>query len=170
MRKLLFGISLLTLLTGCCITDKSTVTLESEIATPISTAAWTNEVRTVDFINEKVTEEVIEDIHTTTYRVTAYCSCEQCCGKWASNRPLDSNGLPIVYGASGDVLIEEVSCASPLPFNTEIDLLGHGTVVVHDRTADWIVEKHGGNIIDLYFSDHQKALEWGVRYMEGVIK
>ena len=63
-----------------------------------------------------------------------------------------------------------VSVASPLPFGTEIELDGVGIVVVHDRTAQWIVDKHGQYIVDLYFNDHQKALDFGVKYLEGVIK
>jgi 3D (Asp-Asp-Asp) domain-containing protein len=117
---------------------------------------------------DTTTTDVVIERHV--FRVTAYCSCAKCCGKWANNRPLDSNGNPIVIGASGDVLIPMVSVASPLPFGTEIDLQGVGTVVVHDRTAQWIVDKHGQYIVDLYFNDHQKALDFGVRYLEGEIK
>jgi 3D (Asp-Asp-Asp) domain-containing protein len=117
---------------------------------------------------DTTTTDVVTERHV--FRVTAYCSCAKCCGKWANNRPLDSNGNPIVIGASGDVLIPMVSVASPLPFGTEIDLQGVGTVVVHDRTAQWIVDKHGQYIVDLYFNDHQKALDFGVRYLEGEIK
>ena len=43
--------------------------------------------------------------------LTAYCSCEKCCGKWALDRPLDENGEQIVYGASGARLIEGISVA-----------------------------------------------------------
>ena len=114
------------------------------------------------------TTDVVLEKHT--FRVTAYCSCVKCCGKWAYNRPLDENGNPIVIGASGGVLIPMVSVASPLPFGTEIELDGIGTVVVHDRTAQWIVDKHGQYILDLYFNDHQKALEFGVKQLEGAIK
>jgi 3D (Asp-Asp-Asp) domain-containing protein len=117
---------------------------------------------------DTTTTDVVIERHV--FRVTAYCSCAKCCGKWANNRPLDSNGNPIVIGASGDVLIPMVSVASPLPFGTEIDLQGVGTVVVQDRTAQWIVDKHGQYIVDLYFNDHQKALDFGVRYLEGEIK
>lgn len=128
-------------------------TKELEVAEPINIGNAT--------INETTT--------TTTYRVSAYCSCEICCGKWALNRPLDSNGLPIVNGASGDVLIKGVSVASPLPFGTKIALEDYGTVIVHDRTASEIVDKYGRNILDLYFNNHQEAKNWGVRYIEGVI-
>ena len=64
------------------------------------------------------------------FRITAYCSCEICCGKWAENRP---DG--IVYGASGEELVAGVSCASPLPFGTVVEIEGVGTYIVQDRTS-----------------------------------
>lgn len=121
-------------------------------------------------IVEEVEEiEEIEEVEKIIYRVTAYCACEKCCGKWALNRPLDENGNPIVYGAAGEVLISGVSVASPLPFGTQIELDGYGTVMVHDRTSKWVVEKYGENIIDIYFDSHEEAWNWGCQYIEGVI-
>lgn len=124
-------------------------------------------------IESSQTTEIVEALNppptTTTFRVTAYCSCEKCCGKWAKNRPKDENGNPIVRGASGKVLIPKVSVASPLPFGTQIELEGVGTVVVHDRTAKWVVDKYGQNILDLYFDNHKDAIQWGVKNVEGVI-
>ena len=125
-------------------------------------------------INEPVvtetttTTDVVLEKHT--FRVTAYCSCVKCCGKWAYNRKLDENGNQIVKGASGERLIPLVSVASPLPFGTEIELDGVGTVVVHDRTAKWIVDKYGQYILDLYLDNHSEAWDFGVKYIEGVIK
>lgn len=118
-----------------------------------------------------IVEEVeeIEEIENIIYRVTAYCACEKCCGKWALNRPLDEHGNPIVYGAAGEVLTSGVSVASPLPFGTQIELDGYGIVVVQDRTAKWVVEKYGENIIDIYFDSHEEAWNWGCQYIEGVI-
>lgn len=113
-----------------------------------------------------VTKEAVE---TTTFRVTAYCACEKCCGAWAFNRPTDNNGVPLVYGAYGELLTPHVSCASPLPFGTEIELDGLGTVVVEDKTAQWVVDKYGENIIDIYFDNHEDAKNFGCRYVEGVI-
>lgn len=118
---------------------------------------------------EKVVE-LIEDIpEVTTFRVTAYCACEKCCGVWAKNRPLNENGEEIVLGAAGVELQHNVSVASPLPFNTQIDLGEFGIVVVHDRTAEWVVEKHGENIVDIYMADHEAAWNFGVQYLEGVV-
>lgn len=113
--------------------------------------------------------EISEPKDIRTFRVTAYCSCKKCCGKWSLNRPVDENGNEIVYGAACEVLTSGVSCASPLPFGTNIELSGYGTVIVQDRTADWVVAEHGENIIDIYFSDHETAAQWEVKKMEGEV-
>lgn len=99
------------------------------------------------------------------FRITAYCSCEICCGKWAENRP---DG--IVYGASGEELVAGVSCASPLPFGTVLEVEGVGTYIVQDRTASWVVDKYGENLVDIYFDDHQAALEFGLQYHDVYMK
>ena len=93
------------------------------------------------------------------FRVTAYCACEKCCGKWALNRP---NG--IVYGAAGVELEAGVSCASPLPFGTVIEINGLGEYIVQDRIAQWVVDKYGENLIDIYFDDHEAAKQFGLQY------
>jgi 3D (Asp-Asp-Asp) domain-containing protein len=95
------------------------------------------------------------------FRITAYCSCKKCCGKWADNRP---NG--IVYGASGAELVAGVSVASPLPFGTEIYIDGLGDYVVQDRLAKWVVEKYGENLIDVYFDNHEEACQFGLKYLD----
>lgn len=130
--------------------------IEDEVWQELPVAEESSEVSTIE-------EE------TTEFRVTAYCACEICCGQWALNRPVDEFGKPIVIGAANKPLTTGVSCASPLPFGTEVDLDGYGTVVVEDRTAKWVVEKHGQNIIDIYFDDHETARQFGLQYIEGVI-
>ena len=62
-----------------------------------------------------------EPVLLGSFRITAYCSCEKCCGEWAKNRP---NG--IVYGAAGVELKAGVSCASPLPLGTAEEVEGLG--------------------------------------------
>lgn len=87
-------------------------------------------------------------------RVTAYCSCSKCCGEYAKNRPVDSDGLEIVKGASGERLQPLVSCASSLPFGTELyipDLDMH--LVVQDRAAKWIDKRYDGYYVDIYIDD-----------------
>lgn len=94
------------------------------------------------------------------YTVTAYCSCEKCCGKWALNRPGGK-----VYGASGNELTPNLSVASPLPFGTEIYIDGQ-KYIVQDRTAGWVAERYNGRIIDLYMSTHAEAKKWGKQIKE----
>lgn len=93
-------------------------------------------------------------------RITSYCSCERCCGQWASNRPLDENGDPIVYGASGNVLTPGVSVACSLPYGTEIKIDGlPGTYIVEDRTAEWIQDKYSGMTVDIYMDSHEACYD-----------
>ena len=69
---------------------------------------------------EKPTERYIS---LGEFMVTAYCSCEECCGYWATVRPLDENGEPIVYTANQSIAEQGVTVAadtSVLPFGTEI--------------------------------------------------
>lgn len=109
--------------------------------------------------------EPAPEVEWVTYRVTAYCACEICCGEWAKNRP---DG--IVYGAAGVPLEQGVSCASPLPFGTEVEIEGLGTYVVQDRIASWVVDKYGENLIDIYFSDHEAACAFGLQYLNVCVK
>ena len=104
-------------------------------------------------------QETPEPVLLGTYRITAYCSCEKCCGEWAKNRP---DG--IVYGASSEELVAGVSCASPLPFGTVVEIEGLGTYIVQDRIASWVAEKYDNKVIDIYFDSHEAACEFGLKY------
>lgn len=154
MHKIVTILLMLTLITGCASEEEITYEPKQELKQSVVAV---------------IHPEDVEEPEPTTYRVTAYCSCAKCCGKWALNRPVDENGEEIIRGASGERLIPSVSAASPLPFGTKIKLDGFGTVEVVDRTAQWIVEKHGENVVDIYFNDHQVAWDFGTKYLEGVI-
>ena len=83
-----------------------------------------------------------------TFTVTAYCRCETCTGKWAK------------YGktANGQTPVEGVTAAAPrrIPFGTILKIEGLGTRVVQDRLS-----KKYDSRIDIYFSSHKKALQFG---------
>ena len=95
------------------------------------------------------------------YKLTSYCACEKCCGYWATIRPLDENGEPIVYTASGAVARQGVTVAA------DINVLPFGTVLLIGG-EEFTVQDVGGAVqgkhIDIYFEDHQAAREFGVRY------
>lgn len=110
---------------------------------------------------EIVVGEIVKEpelISLCEFKVTAYCSCEKCCGRWSQNRP---NG--IVYGASGEVLIPHVSIA------TDTSVIPYGTTVIINGN-EYVSHDCGGaikdNRIDIYMSSHEEALEWGVQYLE----
>ena len=108
---------------------------------------------------EIIVEEPVRRLHGSC-RITAFCACSVCCGEWANNRPLDENGDPIVYGASGKELTPGVSVACSLPYGTEIQIDGlPGTYVVEDRTAEWIQDKYNGMTVDIYMPTHEACYD-----------
>lgn len=117
--------------------------------------------QTVTPAPEVTVEPDPDPVYLGKCKVMAYCACEICCGKWAKNRP---DG--IVYGASGEELVAGVSCASPLPFGTVLEIDGVGTYIVQDRPPAWVVDKYGDNLVDIYLDDHQAALEFGIQYQD----
>lgn len=117
------------------------------------------EVESIEISEEEVFAE-LEYVELGTYRVTAYCACEICCGEWALNRP---DG--IVYGAAMIELQSGISCASPLPFGTVLEIENYGQVVVHDRIAQWVLDKHGYNCVDIYFDSHEMATAFAMQFL-----
>lgn len=108
---------------------------------------------------EIIVEEPMRRLHGSC-RITAFCACSVCCGEWANNRPLDENGEPIVYGASGKELTPGVSVACSLPYGTKLEIDGlPGTYVVEDRTAEWIQDKYNGMTVDIYMPTHEACYE-----------
>ena len=102
-----------------------------------------------------------EPVLLGSFRITAYCSCEKCCGE----RP---NG--IVYGAAGVELKAGVSCASPLPLGTVVEVEGLGEYIVQDRPAQWVIDKYGENQIDIYFDNHEAASAFGLKQLNVYLK
>lgn len=109
-----------------------------------------------------VTEQP-EYISLGEFKLTAYCGCSKCCGKWGENRPVDEYGKTIVKTAGGYRAVEGVTVAadiSILPYGTKVIINGH-EYTVQDRGG--VIN---GNKIDIYFESHQAALEFGVQYAE----
>lgn len=133
---------------------KIPVTRESVISEIISNV--------INMINNEEAEPEEEDFNGELYRITYYCGCKQCCGKWSTEPP--------IVGAYGRELIDGYSCACPLPNGTEIEIEGYGVVRVDDTTSKKIVEKYNGKIIDIYVTDHKNKPEGIKDYMEIRIK
>ena len=108
----------------------------------------------IDVVNAEEVAPVVyepEKENLGVYKLTAYCACRKCCGK--------TDGIT----ASGVKAVQGVTIAADtriLPFGTEVIIDGH----------EYIVQDRGGaikgNRIDVYFDNHQDALNFGVKYKE----
>ncbi|MFC1497635.1 3D domain-containing protein [Verrucomicrobiota bacterium] len=101
-----------------------------------------------------------------TLVVTGYCKCGKCCG-WRRTwygRPVYSGGpnkgkrKSVGVTASGvDAKHGTIAADTSIyPFGTIMYVDGYGYGRVEDRGGDI-----KGDHIDLFFSSHKKALEWG---------
>lgn len=83
-----------------------------------------------------------------TFTATAYCGCTKCCGKSTGKT---ASGTMATQGRT-------VAMPSSYKFGTKIEIQGMGSYIVEDR---------GGaikdNRIDIFFSNHQSALNFGKR-------
>lgn len=130
------------------------------ISKTIETEKTTEDKRIIEIETDKEsdTNQVIKPVSLGNFKLTAYCSCSLCCGKWAYNRP---NG--VVYGAIGEELKEGYSIAvdpTVIPYRTEVIINGH---IYKAQDCGGAIK---GNRIDIYFEDHQAALNFGVKYAE----
>jgi len=93
-----------------------------------------------------------------TFWITAYCPCPICCGEYSNmDNPTTASGAPAVEG---------VTCAAPsnFEFGTELIVDGH-TYTVQDRGG-----AINGNHLDIYFSNHQAALNFATGYYDVYVK
>ena len=87
------------------------------------------------------------------FKCTAYCKCRKCCGKWSAIGKTASGTIP----TQGRTIAVDKSVIS-LGTNVIID--------GHQYTAEDTGKAIKGNRIDIYFDNHQEALEFGVQYKE----
>ncbi len=93
---------------------------------------------------------------TIQMRVTAYCPCQKCCGKYSDG--VTAAGHKIRPGDAFVAADREYS------FGTEMVIAGYKNgqpVKVLDRGG--VIR---GNRLDVFFDSHQEALKWGVRYID----
>ncbi len=97
---------------------------------------------------------------TVQMRVTAYCPCRQCCGRYS-----DGNTACMHRIQPGDVF---VAADKKYDFGTEMIVPGYNS----DRAVK-VLDRGGaikGNRLDVFFGSHRQAVEWGVRYIEVKIR
>ena len=100
--------------------------------------------------------ELSNEWETVVMRVTAYCPCRRCCGKFSDG--ITASGHKI---RRGDVF---AAADKKYGFGTEMIIPGYNnskTVEVLDRGR--VIR---GNRLDVFFNSHKTALKWGVKYLE----
>lgn len=107
-----------------------------------------------EYILEEEKEKQIQSLGLFT--ITAYCPCEKCCGNWSDG--ITATGTKATQGETIAVDPSIIELGSIVYFDG-ID--GFGGYVAED-TGGAI----NGNRIDLFFDDHQEALEWGIKELE----
>lgn len=97
------------------------------------------------------------ELVSNDFRLTYYCSCEQCCGDYASSRPV-YEGKELVLTSSGALATSGLTVAADpgvLPAGTVIYIEGIGFRVVQDTGNPEVVK---GNIIDIYVDSHEDGI------------
>ncbi|HJO89820.1 MAG: hypothetical protein QGH85_01195 [Candidatus Pacebacteria bacterium] len=111
-------------------------------------------VITVFCHTEKATAETLNML------VTAYCPCEKCCGESSDGRTSKNDDAYICDGVAAD--------PKAIPYRTKLKIPGAGIKEVDDTGGamrqSW--RKKGIYHIDLRFSNHQDALNWGRQQLD----
>ena len=86
------------------------------------------------------------------FKVTAYCPCEICCP-----------------GTADGITYTETIATEGRTLSVDPDVIPLGSIVEIDG-VNYIAEDIGGGIkenhVEIYFDNHEDALEWGVQYLE----
>jgi 3D (Asp-Asp-Asp) domain-containing protein len=91
------------------------------------------------------------------WKITAYCACEKCCGIYA-------DGIT----ASGKKVSKGIVANNWLEFGTKVKIKGLGNFIVEDRGSKryFGTKQEKRKAIDVYFNSHEKAKEFGVKYLK----
>jgi len=91
------------------------------------------------------------------WKITAYCSCEKCCGIYADGR-FASNKKCYIGGCANNWL----------KFGTKVKIEGLGIFVVEDRGSKkyFGTKEEKRKVIDIYFDTHIEADRFGKKYLK----
>lgn len=104
--------------------------------------------------------EDTEKWHVVRMKVTGYCSCRKCCGKFSDGKTANQHRI-----RKGDVF---VAADKRYSFGTEMIIPGYNQtqpVQVLDRGR--LIK---GNRLDVYFDTHRQAQKWGVKNIDVLVK
>jgi len=112
--------------------------------------------------NVSVAEKTIQP-KTIKVKLTAYCSCKICCGKYANGRTSIGKRASILNGVAAD--------PDKLHYGTMIYIPNVGYKVVDDCGAAMRISSSKGIIqIDIRMRTHKEARDFGVKWADIVIE
>ena len=90
------------------------------------------------------------------YKITAYCSCPKCCGKYSDGR----------FASNKPVYLGGVAC-NWLDFGTKI-LINGDPYVIEDRGAKSLFGDRDNKIrhLDVYMAKHEDARLFGIKWLD----
>lgn len=171
-RLVLFGsaIALIVLIAILAISlglNRHNVTAPNESSTPAVTPSLPvlSAASSVDAAEIELLEPEHESLGE--FILTAYCPCVKCCGEWSIQHPSRVGTDYIQKTASGTIPTAGRTIGvdpDVIPFGTTVIIFGH----------EYVAEDRGsavkGNRIDIFFNDHDEALEFGRQTAEVFIK
>ncbi len=181
MLKILIASLIVALVLNASVTETATdvptteSTAETVEVVETTTVAETTEVTEVTEVTEPIveTEPVVEveevtepmetieatgateatgvhDEYLGRFKLTAYCACPICCGEWADG--ITATGTVATQGRT--IAVDP----SVIPYGSKVRI----------KDNIYIAEDCGGaikeNRIDVFFDDHNEALNYGVQY------
>ena len=128
---------------------KSAITIKEEVEEAAKKAEKEVERRKAEEEAKRKAEEAKKPKLSSlgTFKLTAYCKCSKCCGKWAGGKT--ASGTTPTAGRT--IAVD----TSVIPFGTKVVINGN------TYTAEDTGSAIKGNKIDVYFSSHQAALNFG---------
>lgn len=98
---------------------------------------------------QKRKEEESRRISLGTFKLTAYCPCSKCCGKWANGITATGTTAKANHTIAVDPRV--------IPYGSVVCIEGYGTYVAEDCGG-----AIKGNRIDIFYNTHSEALNSGV--------
>lgn len=128
------------------------------LSKPKATLLSTNitQINTTVVANPPQIESEIPLWQTIQMRVTAYCPCEKCCGRYADG--ITASGHKIQPNETF------VAADKHYPFGTEMIVPGY-----NNNNPVKVLDRGGAikdNRLDIFFPSHQQALNWGVKLID----
>ena len=131
------------------------VYVEESTSEVVTTEAMTTEIITTEAITTEVVTTEKQTVYLGNFKLTAYCPCYECSEGWSDTT---STGTKATQGRT--IAVDK----RVIPYGS--------TVIINGN--EYVAEDCGGaikgNRIDVYFNNHDEALEFGVQYADVYVK